>query len=265
MFNFTLYQREMRRSLLTLCIFGALMTLYLSVIIGMFDPKLMGSLDEWVDILPEMMAAIGMTAGATTLIGFMSSYLYGFILLVIPMVFIILRANALVAKYVDSNAMVSLAAAPVKRRAIAFTQMAVLATGMIALVVYATVIELACAAKFPGALAVGDLLRLNLGLLCLHLFIGGICFFASCLFNETKYSIAVGAGVPALMFILKMLSNTGEAAEKAKYFTFFTLFNPDGIVAGEASAIIGMAALFVGACALFAAAIGVFRKKDLHI
>jgi ABC-2 type transport system permease protein len=195
----------------------------------------------------------------------MSSYLYGFILLVIPMVFTILRANALVAKYVDSNAMVSLAAAPVKRRAIAFTQMKVIATGIIALVVYATVVELICAAKFPGELAVGDLLFLNLGLLCLQLFIGGVCFFASCLFNETKYSIAVGAGVPALMFILKMLSNTGEAAKTAKYATFFTLFNPDGLIAGEASAITGIVALFAGACVLFLAAIAVFSKKDLHI
>ncbi|MDR2524727.1 MAG: ABC transporter permease [Oscillospiraceae bacterium] len=265
MFSFTLYKREMKKSILTLVIFGALMTLYVSVIIGMFDPALMGSLDEWADIMPELMAAVGMSAGATTLIGFMSSYLYGFILLVIPMVFTILRANALVAKYVDSGAMVALTAAPVKRGAIAFTQMKALVTGIIALVAYAATVELICASKFPGELVVGDLLVLNLGLLCLQLFIGGICFFASCLFNETKHSIAVGAGVPALMFILKMLSNTGEAAKKAKYFTFFTLFNPDGIIAGKASAIAGMIALFAGACALFIAAVTVFSKKDLHI
>jgi ABC-2 type transport system permease protein len=50
-----------------------------------------------------------------------------------------------------------------------------------------------------------------------------------------------------------------------KYMTFFTLFNPDGLIAGGAGAIGGMAALFAGAVILFAAAIAIFSKKDLHI
>ncbi|MDL2300416.1 ABC transporter permease [Clostridiaceae bacterium OttesenSCG-928-D20] len=265
MFNMTLYKREMKKSLLTLAIFAALMTLYVSVIIGMYDPSLMASLDEWVDLLPEIMAAVGMTAGATTLLGFMSSYLYGFILLLIPMVFTILRSNALVAKYVDNNSMVALTAAPVKRRAIAFTQMKALATGIFALVLFATALEIICASQFPGELDIKKLLLLNAGLLCLHLFIGGLCFFASCLFSETKLSIAVGAGIPLLMYILQALSNTGSGAEKAKYFTFFTLFNPNGLIDGETGAIVGMIILFGGAIALFAAAIEVFARKDLHI
>lgn len=265
MLNLTLYKREMKKSLLTLCIFAALMTLYVSVIIGMYDPDLMASLDEWVELMPQIMAAVGMTAGATTLLGFMSSYLYGFILLVIPMVFTILRSNALVAKYVDNNSMVALTAAPVKRRAIAFTQMKALGTGVFALVLFATILEIVCAGQFPGELDISKLLLLNAGLLCLHLFIGGVCFFASCLFNETKYSIAVGAGIPALMYILQALSNTGESAENAKYFTFFTLFDPNGLIAGERGAIVGMIILLAGAVALFIAAIEVFARKDLHI
>ena len=52
-----------------------------------------------------------MTAGAADLLGFMISYLYGFILLVFPMVFCILRANGLVAKYVDRGSMACLLAA----------------------------------------------------------------------------------------------------------------------------------------------------------
>lgn len=265
MFNLTLYGREMRRSLLSLVIFAALMTLYVSVIISMYDPMLMGSLDEWVDLLPEIMAAVGMTAGATTLIGFMASYLYGFILLVIPMVFTILHGNALIAKYVDSNAMVALVAAPVKRRTIAFTQMKVLATGIFVLVAYATILEIACAGQFQGELDVSKLLLLNVELLCLQLCVGGVCFLASCVFSDTKYSIAFGAGVPALMYILQALSNTGDAARGARYFTFFTLYNPNQLIAGEASAVTGIAVLFACACALFITAIEVFARKDLHI
>ena len=126
--------------------------------------------------MPELMASVGMSAGATSLIGFMISYLYGFILLIFPMVFSILRGNALVAKYVDRGSMVTLVAAPVKRRTIAMTQMFVLVSGILLLVIYATGLELLIAQNsFPGELAVSELLKLNAALLCLQLFIGSIC------------------------------------------------------------------------------------------
>ena len=37
MINFTLYKRELRRSILTLVIFGAVMTLYISIIVSMYN------------------------------------------------------------------------------------------------------------------------------------------------------------------------------------------------------------------------------------
>jgi ABC-2 type transport system permease protein len=67
------------------------------------------------------------------------------------------------------------------------------------------------------------------------------------------------------MYVLQMLANTGGTAEKFKYVTFFTLFNPDGIIAGETGAVAGIVILFAGAVALFGAGIAVFRRKDLHI
>ena len=266
MLNWTLYKREMKGNLKLLIILGAVMTLYVTIIVSMFDPELMATLDGFVEAMPEIMAMVGMNAGATTLLGFMTSYLYGFIMLVFPMIYCILRGNGLIARYVDKGSMVSLLAAPAKRRDVAFTQMKVLASGVFILVVYATALELICAGmSFPGELEAGKLLLLNVGLLCLHLFIGGVCYLASCVFSDTKYSIGFGAGIPALMFVLQMLGNAGGNAEKAKYFTFFTLFDPDALAAGESSAIAGVVVLFAGAIVLFTAGIAVFSKKDLHI
>jgi ABC-2 type transport system permease protein len=265
MLNLALYKREMKGSWKMLLIFAAVLTLYTTIVISMYDPEMMDMLDEMAASMSGIFAAVGMSAGATTLIGFLSSYLYGFILIMFPMVFTILRANSLIARYVDRGAMVTLVAAPVKRRTVAFTQMKALATGIFALTLYITVIELVNTAQFAGELDMQKLLLLNVGLLALQLFIGGVCFFASCLFNDTKYSVGFGAGVPALMYVLQMLANTGDAAENAKYLTFFTLFNPDGLIAGESSAIAGIAVLFIGAAILFTAAIEVFARKDLHI
>jgi ABC-2 type transport system permease protein len=223
-------------------------------------------LQRFAEAMPEVMAAVGMTGGTATLTGFLSSYLYGMLLVVLPMVFVILRARGLIAKYVERGGMVALLAAPVKRRAVAFTQMKVLATGIFALVAYITVLELVAAgAAFPDELEAGKILALNGGLLCLQLFIGGICFFASCMFPDGKYGMAAGAGVPAFMYVIKMLSNTGGAAEPAKYFTFFSLFNPDGLTAGTGGAIAGALILLTSAAALFAASIILFTNRDLHI
>jgi len=264
--NMTLYKRELKGSWKLLVIFAAVLTMYIVMIIGMFDPKMADMLDQFTKVMPDLMNAVGMKGDTSTLLGFMSSYLYGMLFSVFPMVFSIIRGNALIAKYVDRGSMVALLAAPIKRRTVAFTQMKVLGTCIFALVAYVTVIQLASAeAQFPGSLDVGKLLLLNAGLLCLQLFIGGICFFASCLFSDAKYSVAVGAGVPVLMYVIQMLANMGGNLEKAKYFTFFTLFNPDKIIAGESSAVVGMLILFVGAIVLFAAGIAVFSKKDLHI
>lgn len=266
MINSTLYLREMKKNIKMLLIFAVVITMYVAIIIGMYDPEMMKTLDGFAQMMPELMAAVGMVGGTNTLLGFMVSYLYGFILLVFPMVFSILVGNGLVAKYTDSGAMAVLVGSPIKRRTIVFTQLLVLLSGVVILTAYATVLEIIVAeGKFPGELVIAELLKLNLALLCLQLFIAGICFFASCLFSETKNSIALGAGVPALMFVLQMLSNAGEKAEFVKYFTFFTLFDANGIVDGNASAFIGAAVLFAGAVVLYVLSGLIFCKKDMSL
>jgi ABC-2 type transport system permease protein len=256
----------MKKSILTLVIFAGVLSIYIPMIVQMFDPQMAEILNQFSEMMPGVMAAVGMSGTATTLTGFMASYLYGMLLLMLPMVLVILRAHGLIGKYVDRGSMMTLVAAPVKRRTVAFTQMKTLASVTLLLIVYITVLEIICAeATFPGEIEIGSFLLLNVGLFCVQLFIGGICFLASCIFNDAKYSVGVGAGIPTLMYIIQMLANMGGSAENAKYATFFTLFNPDGLVAGEAEAIWGIVALFIGACLLFIAAITVFSKKDLHI
>ncbi len=264
--NATLYKRELKGSWKLFAIFAAVLTMYIVMIIGMFDPKMAEMLDQFTKVMPDLMNAVGMKGDTSTLLGFMATYLYGMLFSVFPMVFSIIRGNALIAKYVDKGSMVTLLAAPVKRRTVAFTQMMTLVTCITAMVVFITAMQLAAAqAQFPGELDTGKLLAINAGLLCLQLFIGAICFFASCLFSDAKYSVAVGAGVPVVMYVIQMMANMGGNLEKAKYLTFFTLFNADQIIAGESGAVIGMLVLLAGAAVLFAAGIAVFSKKDLSI
>ena len=101
---------------------------------------------------------------------------------------------------------------------------------------------------FPGELDVPAYLVVNAGLLCLHLALGGFCFFASCLFNESRLSVALGAGVPVLFFLIRMLANMGGRLEKLKYATVFTLFDPTGLFRGDGAAYAGAAVLLALVC-----------------
>lgn len=86
---------------------------------------------------------------------------------------------------------------------------------MTLLIGYATLLELIYAKhQFPHSLDTTALLKLNLGLLFLHYFIASICFFFSCLFQDTKYSLGFGAGIPIFMYVLQMLANVGGKAEE---------------------------------------------------
>lgn len=266
MFSLPLYLREMKSSRKLLLMFSAVMAMYIAIMISMYDPALSKTLDDMTKAMPGIMAAVGIKLGTATLTGFLASYLYGFILIIFPMIFTILTANRLIARYVDRGSMVTLLAAPVKRKTVALTQLTVLLSGILLLLVFVTALELALASlQWPGQLDVGQLLLLNIGLFCLHLFIAGICFFFSCLFGDTKYSLGFGAGIPAFMFTLQMLANTGSKARVLRFFSFFTLYNPDGLMRQGQGAMLGIAALFVGAIVLIISAIAVFSKKDLHI
>ncbi|MFH1880760.1 MAG: ABC transporter permease subunit [Bacillota bacterium] len=263
----TLYRREMRSSWKLLLVFTAILTMYVVLMIVMYTPETLEMFRQFSQTMPQMSAFnMNFSAESLTLMGYLSSGLYGFILIVFPMVFSIIRGNGLVARYVDRGSMASLLAAPVKRRTVAVTQMAVLITGIVWMVVYVTVIEIiTISAHAPEQADTAMLLKLNVGLLSLHLFIGGVCFLASCIFNETRNSLAVGAGVPGVMFILQLLAQAGDETEPFKYATFFTLFNPNAIIAGESGAMGGVIVLFAGAAFLYAAAVIIFSRRDLSV
>ena len=62
--------------------------------------------------MPQIFAAFGMGEVGTTLLEFITGYLYGMLFVIFPAVFIIILSNRLVAKYVDNGSMACLLASP---------------------------------------------------------------------------------------------------------------------------------------------------------
>lgn len=266
MISLTLFKRECRANYKILLIFMAVLALYSSVIITMFDPKLGESMKAMAESMPQVFAAFGMKNAASTMIEFLANYLYGFLLVVFPSVFIILTANRLVARYTDRGSMAYLLASPNKRTKIVLTQAAFLAGGTLLLVAFVTALCMAVSGTmFPGKLDGGRFLLLNTGLFGLLLFIGGICFCASCIFNDTRLSYGVGAGLVIAFILLQMLSQAGDKFDNLKYATPLTLFQPESLIAGKENAVYLFLILYGAGILLFSAGIFVFKKRDIPV
>ncbi|NLL39848.1 MAG: ABC transporter permease subunit [Clostridiales bacterium] len=262
-----LLKREAKANWKLLLIILAVLTMYCAVIVIMFDPEFGDSIKALSETMPEIFNAFGMgNTGAVTLTGFLSNYLYGFLLVVLPLVFIIILANRLIARYVDSGSMAYLLATPNGRVKIALTQAVFLLLSVIALNLFVTLLLIIFSkAMFPGQLDCPRFIMLNTGLLGLHVFLSGLCFCASCIFNDTKRSNGVGAGLTIAFILIQMLSNVDDKLESLKYATPLTLFNPDNILAGEPGAGISFIILYITGLILFFIGIASFSRRDLHI
>ncbi len=261
-----LLKATIKQNYIVFIIILAVLMLYLPIIITMYDPQSQDALNDMMKMLPkEMIAAMGFSEAGTTLLSFIGSYFYGFLILMLPMIYTIIICNRSIASHVDKGSMAYLLSTPNTRVKIALTQALYLITTITLLIGIVTGVGIViCQVLFPGMLDVKAFILLNIGALLLYYAETGIGFFASSFFNETKNSLALGAGLPIAFLVLQMISNVGEQTEFLQYFTLFTLFDPSVIITGE-----GFAASFLVlagiAVLMYTAAILVFRKRDLPL
>jgi ABC-2 type transport system permease protein len=182
------------------------------------------------------------------------------------MVYVILAANSLVVRHTDKGSMAYLLASPNKRSSIAMTQALNLLLGILILIVYETILAVCVSeAVFPGQLEIKNFLVLSLGLFCLHFFIGGLCFLASCVSNEVKTASLIGGGISVLCYLFQSLANVGDKFKNLKYASFFTLFDAEKLTHGSGEGYLMIACLFAGGLLLFAIGIISFNRRDLHV
>lgn len=263
---FPLFKKEIKSNYKIFLIFVAIISLYSSVIVAMYDPTLGESLNMMAESMPELFAAFGMTNPGATLIEFVTNYLFGFILIVIPFVFTLIIVSRLISRYIDKGSMAYLLATPHTRTQMIVTQLAVLVFGILLLVVYETLLVILCSyVMFEEKMPLDQYLTLNLGLFGMHILFAGMCYLSACCFNETKWSIGVGGGLGMVFILIQMLSQVSDKVEFLKYFTPLTLFDTMGLIAFESQALLMMGSLFVVGFVLFVVGIILFKKRDLPL
>ncbi len=266
MINHTLLKKEWKSNYKILLIFMAVLALYASMITSMYDPKLGDSLRVMMESMPQLFSAFGMSNPGSTLLEFLVNYLYGFLLVVFPMVFLILLSNRLVSRYVDRGSMVFLLATPNKRGRIIRTQILTLVSMDLCLVLFVTLLCILCSqTMFPGELEIPRFLLVNTGLWGLHIFLGGLCFLCSCLWSDSRRATGVGAGLCIVFLLIQMVSQVGDKYEILRFATPLTLFRPEQIISGQTDAILGFLVLFLTGFLFFFGGSLVFCKKNLSI
>lgn len=257
---------EIKSNFKIVLLFLAIITLYAGLITAMYDPELGAGINELAESMPQLFAVFGMENPGTTLLDFLNNYLYGFILILIPFIYIIIMCYKLVAKYIDKGSMAYLLNTHYSRTQIILTQLTALLIGLCVLILYATsIILIVSNFMFNSEMELSKFLLLNLGLFILEIFLSALCFMCACLFNELKFSVGLSAGIGMAFFLVQMLSQVSDDIEFLKYFTPLTLFNPEKLVKYETGSFVCLGLLLISAFILFAIAVKRFEKRDLSL
>lgn len=186
----------------------------------------------------------------------------------ISSIYVIITANKLLASQVDKGTMAYILSTPVKRSKVASTQ-AVFFLGslflMSAITAGSHIISSYLAAGSISTTDIRTILLLNLGLFALNMALSGICFLTSCIFNLSKYVIAVGGGIVGAFMLFSLMSMFGESFQYMKNFTIVSLYDISSILANYSDIIwkfvlltlIGVVTYVIGATA--------FSRRDLPL
>lgn len=261
-----LFKTTFKANWLILLIFIVLLFVYMGTFIGMYDPESTASMDQLLNMLPEgLVKGMGIGDTPTDLTGFLGNYFYGMIVYLIPLTYVAITGNRLIARQVDNGSMAYLLSTPATRVKIALTQGVYFISGVAVMFVLLTGMTVAMTeGAYPGMLDIPAFIRLNAAVLLLSSAVSAISWFFSCLFNEAKYSLAFGAGLPVLFYMLKIIGGVSEELGWVSKLSLYNLLSVPDIVSGKG--IWGPCLIFAAVTlALYAGGIWIFKRKRLPI
>ncbi|MBR5943168.1 MAG: ABC transporter permease subunit [Clostridia bacterium] len=228
--------------------------------------------------LPEEVSASLDELGQMDLFGVLvGSIFFKMAGLLLPIIYMIMVSNALIAGQVDSGSMAYILSTSTKRRSVTFTQAAFLISSLFAMFVLTAITSVICLSivDVNTGLTWQKLLLLNLGAFLVMFAMSGICFLASCWFDRSKHAMGIGGGLSMFFLVATMLGLFGstimpsiirmEALNYFNYATIITLFDPISILEGTWDFLWKFGILIAVGCACYFAGGVRFRKKDLPL
>jgi ABC-2 type transport system permease protein len=262
-----IFKHNIKSNALIWSLMTGVFLMYFVIILSMYDPEYLASLEELLAMFPEaMIRAMNFDDFGTTLLSFMSGYMYGFLIFLFPMVLSIVVNHRIVAGHVDSGAMAYLLASPNSRTKIIVTQAVFSILANVLLFIVYGLLGLAISEMlFPGQMDILGFMFLNLYTIILYLALGGIIFFFSSIANDKSVSLGFVIGIPVAFLIFQMLSEADESLSLFKYFTLFSLFDPNKIGVDSVFVWGSILVMIVISVVSYGASIIIFNKKNLYV
>lgn len=171
----------------------------------------------------------------------MNDLIYKIAGVLLPMIYVMITCNKLVAAQVSDGSMAYVLSTPTNRKKVVRTQYFFIILSLIAMYLVITT-----GAYSSGAIAyfITNPANINFGTFTLRTFLycfgsfcamfglSGICFGASCWFNKSNYSIAVGGGACILAFLCcilglfgnKVFVSVGVGVQAMDFFNYLSLY-----------------------------------------
>lgn len=222
----------------------------------------------------EALEEIGKADLYTLIVG---SIFYKLAGLLLPIIFMIMASNNLIAGQVDSGSMAYVLSTSTKRKTVVFTQAMYLIGSLLLMFALTTITGFVCLAfvKSDVALTCGKLALLNVGAFLVLFALSGLCFFTSCWFDRSKRSMAIGGGLSIFALVAAMLGLFGSPVipsvvrmDSLNYFnkvTIISFFDVISIMDGTNVFLWKFAVLAVLGVLGYIAGSVRFTKKDLPL
>lgn len=197
--------------------------------------------------------------------------------LLLPIIYVIMASNNLIAGQVDSGSMAYVLSTSTKRQTVVFTQALFLVCSLLGMFSLTTATGCVCLAIVGSkvSLTYGNLVLLNLGAFLVLFALSGLCFFTSCWFDRSKRSMAIGGGLSIFSLVAAMLGLFGspvipsvvrlDALNNFNYVTIITLFDAISIIDGTMNFLWKFAVLLVLGVIGYVVGSVRFTRKDLPL
>ncbi|PYI51888.1 ABC transporter permease subunit [Paenibacillus flagellatus] len=226
------------------------------------------AIDEIVRSMPEGVGAAFGLNGFGTAEAFISGEYYGLILVLILAIVCVQLSTQLMAKLVDQGSMAYLLSAPTTRGKVAFTQAAVLTSGLFLILAATTIAGFAGSAWILGdeyEFDASAFLLMNAAAFLLFFAVGGIAFLVSSLINDEKKALGLSGAITFGFFSLDLLGKFSERLDWLRSVSLFALYKPGEIINGNADTVTSFVVLALIGLAAFGLAAALFRRRDLPL
>ena len=197
--------------------------------------------------------------------------------LLLPIIYVIMVSNSLIAGQVDTGSMAYVLSTSTRRNEVTFTQAIFLVLSLFLMFVCTTITSIVCfaIANVNTDLTYGKLILINLSAFIVLFAISGINYLTSCYFDRSKKAMALGGGLSMFFLVATMLGLFGSpvipsvvrisALNNFNYVSIISLFDVVSILNGEYAWIWKISILVVIGIIGYIFGALKFKKKDLPL